>query len=149
MNKSARTVGFWGVVGVSAFMLAAATVQYSLAEAHSRGLKAYDQREFADALRWLWLPAWTGNDTAQALVGSMYAMGLGTTRDGDRATYWLERAASSGLIQAQMMLGTLYATGAGVPFDREKARYWLTRAANGGDYEAAALLRRLQTPSTM
>ena len=82
------------------------------------GQSAYEQKDYATALR-LWRPlAEQGDAGMQALVGSMYHYGEGIPQDYAQAAAWYRKAADQGFAMAQVNLGVLYALGLGVREDK-------------------------------
>jgi TPR repeat protein len=114
---------------------------------YQRGLDEYSAHRYSNSRYWLLLPAHFGNNAAQALLGTLYALGDGVNQDGPAAMYWLDRAAEAGVVEAQAMIGTLYATGTLTPQNPEKAIFWLSKAAAKGDREASAFLRLYRSRS--
>lgn len=117
--------------------------QQLLADDFRDGVRAYNQKNFSQALA-LWLPlAEQDNTLVQTLVGSMYAYGEGTERDDVKAVKWFTRAAINGSAQAQYNLGIMYEQGFGVEKDLNEARRWLLAAAEQGRDEARQRLDTL------
>jgi len=77
-----------------------------------------------------------GNRDAQYEVGLMYANGLGTAKDLQKAIEWVSMAAQKGLAAAQYLLATRYAHGVAVPQDERAAMWWLFQAAEQGNAKA-------------
>lgn len=75
----------------------------------------------------------TGDRTAQAALGLMFALGLGVAQDLGAAIRWLRAAADRGDTRAQCNLGFMYGTGRGVPQDFVHAYAWYNLAAAGGE----------------
>lgn len=114
------------VLAVAALMAVAAP---SFADGKA-GLKAYEQGDFATALREFMPLAEAGQASAQAAVGQMYLNGEGVPQDAAQAAIWLEKAAEGGNARARYQIGNMYAAGMGVPADDMKASYYLIKAAN-------------------
>lgn len=99
------------------------------AETYEEGLAAYGRGDYAGALRIL-RPLATGGDAyAQALLGRMFQLGLGTATDYREATRWLRLAADNGLSIAQFNLGEAYYYGLGVVQNHREAMTWYLAAA--------------------
>ncbi len=88
------------------------------------GLDAYNQGDYATALK-EWRPlAEQGDATAQFNLGFLYDKGLGVPQDYAQARDWYRKAAAQGLQGGQYYLGRLYARGQGVPQDYVQAHMW-------------------------
>jgi uncharacterized protein len=91
---------------------------------------AFEQKDYATALR-LWEPlAEQGDTQAQLGLANLYLQGLGVPRDLDKAIAWLELTAEGGDPRGPILLGILYESGGyesrgGVPRDLVKAYQWL------------------------
>ncbi len=96
------------------------------------GVTAYEQGDYATALR-EWRPlAEQGNANAQFMLGLMYYKGGGVPQDHARAVKWYRKAAAQGVAEAQFNLGLIYAHGRGVPQDYAEAAKWYRKAAEQG-----------------
>ncbi len=96
------------------------------------GLAAYEQKDYATALR-LWRPfAEQGNADAQYNLGVMYDKGKGVPQDYVQAVAWYRKAADRGNAIAQYNLGNRYDNGKGVPQDYVQAVPWYRKAADQG-----------------
>ena len=94
------------------------------------GFAAYEQGDYATALR-EWRPlAEQGNANAQYNLGFMYINGLGIPQDYAEAAKWFRKAAEQGYAGAQYNLGLMYGNGEGVPLDYAKAHMWFNLAAS-------------------
>lgn len=98
---------------------------------------AYDQANYASALK-VWLTqAQAGDAQAQTIVGEIYEEGSGgAAPDYALAAQWYRKAADQGDSRAQINLGSLYERGRGVPQDLAEAMNWYRRASG---LEGAAL----------
>jgi uncharacterized protein len=96
------------------------------------GVAAYNRLDSVTAWRLLQPLAERGEAGAQALVGDMYARGLGVTYDGTEAVHWWRRAAEQGDASAQEELATAYFWGDGVEQDHSEAAKWFLKAAVQG-----------------
>jgi TPR repeat protein len=94
---------------------------------------AYDNQDYATALRMLRPRADQGDASAQANLGLMYANGYGVPQDYVEAVKWYRLAADQGYAPAQINLGTMYKLGQGVPKDDAQAVKWYRLAADQGD----------------
>jgi len=92
-----------------------------------------------EAAREALLPAArSGNADAEELIGVMYALGLGVTRDPERAFEWYMRSAMKGHPGAQSGVAWYYEVGLGMPApDLVRAYLWYALSTIGGDPDAA------------
>ena len=97
-----------------------------------RGIAAYNRLDSATAWRLLQPLAERGDAGAQALLGNMYARGLGVTYDGTEAARWWRTAAEQGDASAQEELGVAYFWGDGIEQDHSEAAKWFRKAAEQG-----------------
>ena len=73
-----------------------------------KGMEAYNNGDFATALK-EWKPLAEGGDTdAQYNLGIMYDEGQGVPQDYQEAVKWMTLAANQGKAEAQKNLGILY-----------------------------------------
>jgi TPR repeat protein len=97
---------------------------------------AYQNADYATALRLARPPAEAGDARAQSVLGRLYHGGYGVAQDYNEAAAWLRRAADQGDPKAQLNLGVMYSEGQGVPQDYVQAAEWYRRAANQGEPHA-------------
>jgi TPR repeat protein len=102
----------------------------------AEGASAYNARNYALALKEITPLAKAGNADAQHLMGLMYYMGRGVTRDYKQAFAWHHKAALQGKADAQYVVGAMYYTGNSVPQDQKHAVTWFRKAAEQGHAEA-------------
>jgi TPR repeat protein len=102
-------------------------------DAYRRGHDLYEQKNYAEALRWYRVAADRGDALAQVGIGNSYAMGLGVTRDYAEALRWFRLSAAQGNSEAEDQLGFFYVSGWGVPQDYGQALSWLRKAAEQGN----------------
>jgi TPR repeat protein len=93
---------------------------------------AADRKQF-DAVK---ARADKGDTDAQLALASLYARGLGVSRDLGKAAKWHRKAAEAGAARGQCMLGLDYSNGEGVKMDKVEAARWFKRAADQGLAEA-------------
>ena len=98
-----------------------------------KGLLAYQQKDYAQALHYLKPLAENGVLEAQRKLGVMYRHGLGVVKNDTLAIDWYRKAAQGGHVRAQNSLGIMYRFGMGVEKDLNEAVHWLTAAAEQGD----------------
>lgn len=90
-------------------------------------------RNFKEAFRWYHDLAWlNGNNTAQNMVGFMYATGIGgaVERDQAKALMYHEFAAEAGNTRSEMTLAYRYHTGIGTPKDCDHAILYYKKVAD-------------------
>jgi len=102
----------------------------------AEGASAYNARNYATALKEIVPLAKSGHADAQHLLGLMYYMGRGVTRDYKQAFAWHYKAAAQGKSDAQYVVGAMYYTGNAVPQDQRHAVTWFRKAAEQGHAEA-------------
>ena len=102
----------------------------------AEGASAYNARNYAAALKEIVPLARSGHADAQHLLGLMYYMGRGVTRDYKQAFSWHQKAAAQGKADAQYVVGAMYYTGNAVPQDQRHAVSWFRKAAEQGHAEA-------------
>ncbi len=120
-------------------LIAIAFVLGLQASAHAgfaEGASAYNARNYAAALKEIVPLAKAGHADAQHLLGLMYYMGRGVTRDYKQAFAWHHKAAQQGKADAQYVVGAMYYTGNAVPQDQRHAVTWFRKAAEQGHGEA-------------
>ena len=93
------------------------------------GISAYMAGHYAKAFQTLQPLARSGNSDAQYYVGGMFAEGLGTAPDSDKALLWLNKAVANNHREAATFLGKMYLSGRGVPLDLKKGAYYMTLSA--------------------
>src|SRR4051812_8288596 len=93
------------------------------------GQAAYDEKEYATALKELTPLAAQGDSQGQYLLGMMYLYGRGVKQNDAEAAIWFAHSARQGSPDAQLMLGMLYNEGKGVPKDTKQAVHWYELAA--------------------
>jgi uncharacterized protein len=109
-----------------------------------KGLDAYKNGNFTNALR-EWRPlAEQGNDDAQFILGLMYKNGEGVPQSNKTAVKWFTLSSDQGNVNAQFALGVLYQSGLGVKIDYNKSYELNFKAAmqghNKAKYNAANLI---------
>ena len=101
-----------------------------------KGLTAYNNGDYATALK-EWKPlAEEGDVDAQYHLGVLYDNGDGVPQDYKEAVRWYKLAAEQGVAEAQFNLGNMYYDGQGVSVDYKEAVRWYTLAAEQGDVDA-------------
>jgi hypothetical protein len=103
-----------------------------------KGLDAYNNGDYATALR-EWRPlAEQGDTKGRNSIGWLYFNGEGVAQDYAKAKLWFRLAAEQGDTRAQSNLGYMYGTGQGVPIDQVLAYMWFILAAAQGHKDALA-----------
>jgi uncharacterized protein len=130
MRSWLRHLGFCGL----AIVLGAGVSRATDLESATR---AYQQQDYATAVKEYTALAEQGNPKAQFILGKMYMLGQGVPRDSDEAIKWLKPAAAQGDADAQFFLGATYLlpqkdVGEGVK--------WLRLSAEQGNQDAQLLL---------
>src|SRR5690606_34622870 len=74
------------------------------------------------------------------LLGNLYMMGAGVSKDFEKARYLLEKADNLNNARAAYLLGNLYAFGQGVSRDYAKAREYYQKATDSGNLTGAVFL---------
>lgn len=78
----------------------------------------------ADEVQAVQAAAESGDQIAQAKLGTMYVRGRGVPQDYVKAVTWFRLAAEQGNANAQYNLGYAYGTGAGVAKDHINSFRW-------------------------
>jgi len=97
------------------------------------GKRAWDQGDYATALKELTPLAEQGNADAQVLLGLMYFRGQGVSKDPSLALKWYKAAADQGNADGQAHLGSMYLMGMGVKKDTSQALKLWKLSANQGN----------------
>ena len=96
------------------------------------GVAAFEDNQFAKAMRMLHPLAVAGVADARYRVAIMYQNGLGVARQPEVAVGWMRAAAEDGNAMAQYALGFMYLQGDCVESDGALAVHWLETAAGQG-----------------
>jgi|SRR5215469_15823342 len=99
--------------------------------------RAYDQKDYATALKEFTSLADQGKAEAQLYLGKMYMMGQGVLKDSDQAIKWLKESAGQGNADAQFFLGSIYLL---PQKDVPEGMRWMRLAADQGNKDAQYLL---------
>jgi len=99
------------------------------------GKRAYDQGDYATALKELRPMAEQGDTQAQTLLGIMYNRGRGVPFDVGQAMKWYKAAADQGNAEAQCYLGAIY-----LKRDTAQGLKLLKLSAQQGDADAYLIL---------
>ena len=102
------------------------------------GLNAYQQGDYATAIK-EWRPlAEQGSAAAQFNLGLMYQEGHGVPQDYGVAANWFARSAAQDYTKAQLNLGAMYGAGTGLRRDYVQAYKWLNLCAAKGEAKCVA-----------
>ena len=99
--------------------------------------RAYEEKDYAAALKQFTALAEQGNPDAQVVLGRMYLTGKGTPKNPDAAIKWFRSAASQGNSDGEFLLGSMYL----LPHsDIAEGLKWVRLAAEQGNQDAQLLL---------
>jgi TPR repeat protein len=115
------------------------SVSSVFAGAFEDAVVAYDQKDYATALRLFQSLAEQGDAKAQGRLGFMYFQGQGVPKDDAEAAKWLRRAAEHGDAYDQFAVGAILRVEGAVHDDAEAAK-WLRRTAEQGNVLSQAML---------
>src|SRR5690349_14046740 len=101
----------------SVLLVAGLAIAQSSSQALQDAQSALQRKNYAAALRIVRPLAQSGDPTAQAMLGTIYALGLGVPRNTTEAVSWFRKAAEKGQPIAQGNLGIAYLNGQGVQKD--------------------------------
>ena len=104
------------------------------------GKRAYQQGDYAAALKELTPLAQQGSSEAQVVLGTMYLKGQGVAKDPNQALKWYTSSAEQGNPVGQFYMGSMYLMGAGVTHDTAQGLKWLGISANQGNSDSQVLL---------
>ena len=103
---------------------------------YDEAVAAYEEDDYATAIREYRLLAKDGVVGAYTSLGYMYALGEGVDSDMAEAAMWFHKAAEAGSTAAQLTLGVLHFNGEGVPRNYPLAYAWFSIAATQGRDDA-------------
>ncbi len=120
---------------------------------HQEALNAYNKKDHATAFK-LWSEeAELLNTQAMVNIATLYAQGLGCTKDMDKAIHWFKKASYFGNSSAAFNLGRLYENGLFVDENKEEAVYYYRLAAKrghtGAQFNLAILLEKSDIAEAM
>lgn len=104
------------------------------------GKRAYQQGDYAAALKQLTPLAQQGDSEAQVVLGTMYLKGQGVAKDPNQALKLYTSSAEQGNAVGQFYMGSMYLMGAGVTHDSAQGLKWLGISANQGNPDSQVLL---------
>ena len=124
----------WFFSGLAFTMLFCASLRSADLESAKR---AYEEKDYATALKEFAPLADQGRAEAQLYLGKMYLMGQGVLKDSDQAVKWFKASALQGNADAQFFLGAYYL----LPRrDIAEGVRWLRLSAEQGNQDAQLLL---------
>ena len=106
----------------------------------AEGATAYNNKNYALAVKEITPLAKAGNADAEHLMGLMYYMGRGVPQDYKQALQWHRKAAMQGKADAQYVVGAMYYTGNAVIQDHKQAVIWFRKAAEQGHADALQVM---------
>ena len=105
-------------------------------EAYSKGVVAYNKKDYSEAAKWYRKAAEQGHAGAQNWLGVLYERGHGVSPSWSEAVKWYRKAAEQGEVNAQFSLGWCYEFGKGVSQSYYEAVKWYRKAAEQGEAQA-------------
>ena len=102
-------------------------------EALALGNRYFNEKNYAEAVKYYRKAAELGNVDAQTTLGWMYDQAKGVRRNYAEAAKWYRKAAEQGYAYAQNELGVLYYNGQGVKRNYGEALKWFRKAAGQGN----------------
>ena len=108
-----------------------------------KGFQAYRNQDYAVALTNFKPLASDGDAYAQYVLGVMYAMGHGVTRNDDIAIELYRKSAKQGNADAQYAMGKMYKNGRAIPRDYAIAVEWFRKAQAQDHRQATVALEAL------
>jgi len=102
--------------------------------------RAYQEEDYATAVKESTPLAAQGNADAQLLLGRMYLMGEGVSKDTDQAIKWFKASDAQGNTDAQFMLGSIYLL---PQKDVAEGVKWMRLSAEHGNQDAQYLLGKV------
>lgn len=105
-------------------------------EALALGNRYFNEKNYAEAVKYYRKAAELGNVDAQTTLGWMYDQAKGVRRNYAEAAKWYRKAAEQGYAYAQNELGVLYYNGQGVKRNYGEALKWFRKAADQGNAAA-------------
>ena len=128
-----RQLQRYSLFALTILLCAGTSVGADLASANH----AYEQKDYATALKDFTILAEQGDAGAQLALGRMYMIGQGVKQDREQAGRWLTAAAAQGNADAQFFLGAMYLL---PQTDIGQGVKWLRLSAEQGNQDAQYLL---------
>ena len=117
-------------------------VDPELEKIFQKGYTAYNNKNYAEAVKWYRKAAEQGHATAQNNLGVCYDRGQGVEKNYTEAAKWYRKAAERGNASAQFHLGQCYEFSGEVGIYYVEAAKWYTKAAKQGNENAQKALKR-------
>ncbi len=106
---------------------------------------AYEENDYATALKELMPLAEKGNSEAQVILGKMYMLGRGVLKDPDQAMRWFKASGAQGNAEAQFFIGSYYL----LPRrNMAEGVRWLQLSSEQGNQDAQLLLGKTYMEGT-
>ena len=106
-------------------------------EWYNTGVRYYNEKNYAEAVKWHRKAAEQGHADAQNYLGFCYHQGRGVELNHEEAVKWYQKAAEQGNAEAQSSLGFCYERGHGVEQNYAEAAKWYKKAADNGYSKAS------------
>ena len=116
-------------------------VMLSACARYETPLAAWDAGDEKAAFSGFLAAAEAGDVSAQTAVGTLYYLGIGVSRDYEKALAWYEKAALAGDPHAQRNLGSMFRHGHGTSQDDFRAFGWYDAARRAGHAHVTEYLR--------
>ena len=114
------------------FILGSQSILAAGDKSFDKGLDAYNKGDFDVAKKIITPLVSKGDSAALNLMGMMYEMGQGVSKDARKSVVYYRKAAQKGYSYAQYNLAVSYDTGSGVALNYREAVKWYKLAAKQG-----------------
>lgn len=114
------------------------------ADTFSEGTKAYNDKNYGEALSKWKISAQSGDAYAIFNIGGIYYFGLGTQQNYYEALQWYKKATSLDDGNAEFIIGQMYRKGQGVASDLILTKAWLTISALKGNQQATKVIAEIE-----
>jgi hypothetical protein len=108
----------------------------------SNGLKAYDNKQYAKALKLLLPYAKQGNISAQEKLGDLYDDKKGVKEDLVASFKWHKKAAEQGSNRSQYLTAVKYEYGLGIGKNKVEAKKWYEKAYKGASSKNKKMIQK-------
>lgn len=141
MRKNSSTSLLMAIASLTLILAASCPVNAKAAPIDdlAEAQKAYERGEKVKSFQSAVKAARAGYVPAFVVVGTHYALGIGTVRDRAKAVFWFQKSASAGDAFGQYQLAVAYLNGDGVSEDLGSALKWAQLSANANHPNAAGL----------
>lgn len=110
----------------------------------AEGKKAYEKKDWMNAIKELRPLAEYGNADANMLIANMYSDGLGVLQNSQTAFNLYKRSAELGNVDAMLSVGTLYLNGVGTYTSYADGVSWYKKCANKRHYMCTFLMGMME-----